>query len=391
MTTGPLSGLKVVEFAGIGPGPMCGMLLADLGAEVLRVDRLVPSGLGIERPPQFDLLNRNKRSIAVDLKHEAGVAFARALVGSSDALIEGFRPKTMERLGLGPEILRAQQPKLVYGRVTGFGQTGPLAHAAGHDLNYIALAGALHAIGREGAAPTPPLNLIGDFGGGGLLLAFGMLAALWNAQRTGQGQVVDAAMIDGAALLMTSLYGLFASGAHLGPRGTNLLDSGAPQYDVYRCADGEYVSLAPIELKFRQELVERLGLAVDPNAFDDPARWPDLKARLASLLATRTRDEWCRLLEGTDACFAPVLGPLQAPRHPHNRARATFVEVNGVVQPAPAPRFSATPTTTPRAPHSGDAAALERAAAWGVPQDEIDSLVARGIVRAGGPGSARAA
>jgi alpha-methylacyl-CoA racemase len=384
MSQGPLSGMKVVEFAGIGPGPMCGMLLADLGAEVLRVDRLAPSGLGIERPPQYDLLNRGKRAIAVDLKAAEGVAFARRLVGCSDALIEGFRPQTMERLGLGPEPCLAQHPKLVYGRVTGFGQTGPLALAAGHDLNYIALSGALHAIGRDGAPPTPPLNLVGDFGGGGLLLAFGMLAALWNTQRGGAGQVVDAAMVDGAAMLMTSLYGLLGSGMHTGPRGTNLLDSGAPHYEVFRCADGEYVSLAPIEPKFRAVLLERLGLAADAFDFDDTARWADSKSRLAAIFATRTRAHWCELLEGSDACFAPVLAPLEAPKHPHNRARSTFIDVAGVVQPAPAPRFSATPAALPRAPHTADDGALDQVRRWGIAAPELDALVQRGVVRAGG-------
>lgn len=384
MSQGPLSGMKVVEFAGIGPGPMCGMLLADLGAEVLRVDRLAPSGLGIERAPKFDLLNRGKRSIAVDLKAAEGVAFARRLVACSDALIEGFRPKTMERLGLGPEPCLAQQPKLVYGRVTGFGQTGPLALAAGHDLNYIALSGALHAIGRAGAPPTPPLNLVGDFGGGGLLLAFGMLAALWNTQRGGAGQIVDAAMVDGAAMLMTSLYGMLGSGMHNGPRGTNLLDSGAPHYEVFRCADGEYVSVAPIELKFRAVLLERLGLAPDAFDFDDRARWADSKARLAAIFETRTRAQWCDLLEGSDACFAPVLAPLEAPKHPHNQARSTFVDIGGVVQPAPAPRFSATPAALPRAPHSADEGALEQVQRWGIPASELGALVQRGFVHAGG-------
>lgn len=387
MPTGPLCGLKVVEFAGIGPGPMCGMLLADLGAEVLRVDRLLPSGLGVKRPPRFDLHSRGKRSIAVDLKQDSGVAFARDLVGCSDALIEGFRPKTMERLGLGPEICLAQQPRLVYGRVTGFGQTGPLASAAGHDLNYVALSGALHAIGRAGCAPTPPLNLVGDFGGGGLVLAFGMLAALWNVQRTGQGQVVDAAMIDGAAMLMTSMYGMLASGQHTGPRGTNLLDSGAPHYEVYRCADGEYVSVAPIEAKFRQVLLERLGLAAAALDFDDKTRWPETKARLAALFATRTRAQWCELLEGSDACFAPVLAPLEAPQHPHHQARATFVEVEGVVQPGPVPRFSATPAAVPRAPHSADDGALAQVLRWGADRARLDALVRAGVVR---PGAAQA-
>ena len=384
MSQGPLSGMKVVEFAGIGPGPMCGMLLADLGAEVLRVDRLAPSGLGIERAPKFDLLNRGKRSIAVDLKAAEGVAFARRLVACSDALIEGFRPQTMERLGLGPEPCLAQQPKLVYGRVTGFGQTGPLALAAGHDLNYIALSGALHAIGRSGAPPPPPLNLVGDFGGGGLLLAFGMLAALWNTQRGGDGQIVDAAMVDGAAMLMTSLYGMLGSGMHTGPRGTNLLDSGAPHYEVFRCADGGYVSVAPIEMKFRKVLLERMGLAADAFDFDDPARWADSKTRLAAIFETRTRAQWCDLLEGSDACFAPVLAPLEAPKHPHNQARSTFVDIGGVVQPAPAPRFSATPAALPRAPHSADDGALEQVQRWGIPASELGALVQRGLVRAGG-------
>jgi alpha-methylacyl-CoA racemase len=387
MTAGPLSGLKVVEFAGIGPGPMCGMLLADLGAEVLRLDRLVPSGLGVKRPPRLDLLNRGKRSIAVDLKQDSGVAFARQLVACSDALIEGFRPKTMERLGLGPEPCLDLQPRLVFGRVTGFGQTGPLAHAAGHDLNYVALSGALHAIGREGCAPTPPLNLLGDFGGGALVLAFGMLAALWNAQRSGKGQVVDAAMIDGAAMLMTSMYGMFANGQHLGPRGTNLLDSGAPHYEVYRCADGEFVSVAPIEAKFREVLLQRLGLPARDFDFDDVALWPETKARLAALFATRTRAQWCELLEGSDACFAPVLSPLEAPDHPHHRARATFVSVEGVVQPAPAPRFSATPATAPRAPHSADDGVLEQVKRWGIDRLQLEDLVRIGVVRAG-PASA---
>lgn len=384
MAQGPLGGMKVVEFAGIGPGPMCGMVLADLGAEVLRVDRLVPSGLGIERPPKFDLLNRGKRTMSVDLKAPEGAALARRVVACSDALIEGFRPGTMERLGLGPETCLAEHPKLVYGRVTGFGQTGHLAPAAGHDLNYIALAGALHPIGRAGTAPTPPLNLVGDFGGGGLLLAFGMLAALWHVKGGGAGQVVDAAMVDGAAMLMTSLYGLLGSGTHDGPRGTNLLDSGAPHYEVYRCADGEYVSIAPIEPKFRAVLLERLGPAAGAFDFDDVSRWGESKARLAAIFATRTQAQWCELLEGSDACFAPVLAPMQAPEHPHHRARSTFVDVAGVVQPAPAPRFSATPPGVPRAPHSADGDVLDRLRHWGVETDGLDVLVRRGLVRAGG-------
>ncbi len=385
MDKGPLAGMKVVEFAGIGPGPMCGMLLADLGAEVLRLDRLVASGLGVERPPHLDLLNRGKRTVSVDLKSAEGVAFARHVVAASDALIEGYRPGTMERLGLGPEVCLAEQPKLVYGRVTGFGQKGPLAQAAGHDLNYIALSGALHAIGREGVAPTPPLNLVGDFGGGGLMLAFGMLAALWRVQRGRPGQVVDAAMVDGAAALLTSMFGLFGAGAHLGERGTNLLDSGAPHYEVYRCADGEYVSIAPIERKFRVLLLERLGLAPDAIDFDDPSGWREYKARLADIFATRTRAQWCVLLEGSDACFAPVLSPREAHLHPHNRERETFVEIAGVRQPAPAPRFQGSPAALPRPPHSDDAAAFVQLRRWGIDQEEIDALCASGRLRAGAP------
>ncbi|MCW5656865.1 MAG: CoA transferase [Burkholderiaceae bacterium] len=382
---GPLAGLRVVEFAGIGPGPMCGMVLADLGAEVLRLDRMTPSGLGIERPPRFDLLNRGKRTLSVDLKSAEGVAFAQRVVACSDALVEGFRPGTMERLGLGPEPCLARHPKLVYGRVTGFGQSGPLAHAAGHDLNYIALSGALHAIGRAGGPPTPPLNLVGDFAGGGLLLAFGMLAALWNVQRGGAGQVVDAAMVDGAAMLMTSLFGLHASGTHDGPRGTNLLDSGAPHYEVYRCADGEYVSVAPVEAKFRAVLLERLGMPAGAIDFDDSARWPEAKARLAAIFATRTRAQWCERLEGSDACFAPVLGPLEAHEHAHNQARATFIEPGGVRQPAPAPRFVGTPTGEPRQAHADDTAAFEQLRRWGVAAADIDTLAASGRLRQGGP------
>lgn len=387
MGAGPLFGLKIVEFAGIGPGPMCGMLLADLGAEVLRIDRMVASGLGIRRAPEFDLLNRGKRTVSLDLKSAEGVSFARRVVAAGDGLIEGFRPGTMERLGLGPEECLADNPRLVYGRVTGFGQTGPLAQAAGHDLNYIALSGVLHAIGRQGAAPTPPLNLVGDFGGGGLMLAHGMLAALWCVQRGGPGQVVDAAMVDGAAALMTSMFGLYGAGAHLRDRGTNLLDSGAPHYDVYRCADGEYVSVAPIERKFRSVLLERLGVAEDEFDFDDPRRWRDDKARLAAIFATRTRQQWCELLEGSDACFAPVLAPQEAYTHAHNRARETFVEIAGVRQPSPAPRFQATPATRPRPPHTDDACAFEQLRNWGVEPGMIESLAGSGLLRAGGPAS----
>jgi len=375
---GPLAGIKVVEFVGIGPGPMCGMLLADLGAEVLRVDRTTPSGLGIERPERFDLLLRGKRSIAVDLKQPAGLALARALLGRADACIEGFRPGTMERSGLGPDECLRDNARLVYGRVTGFGQTGPLASAAGHDLNYIALAGALHAFGRAGAAPTPPLNLLGDYAGGALLLAFGIVCALLSARQSGRGQVVDAAMIDGAAALMTPFFGLLAAGLHDGPRGTNLLDSGAPFYEVYACADGEYVSIAPIEAKFRSVLVERLaaaGVATDGLAdFDDRARWPELRRRFAAIFATRTRAEWCAVLEGSDACFAPVLAPREVAGHRHHVERATFVRIDGIDQPAPAPRFSATPAALPTGPRPGEDG-RDVALAWGVDRADVEAAL----------------
>ncbi len=371
---GPLAGLRVVEFVGVGPGPLCGMLLADLGAQVLRFDRIEPSGLGIERPPQFDLLLRGKRTLKADLKSPEGVRLSRELARHADALIEGFRPQTMERLGLGPDECLKDNPRLAYGRVTGFGQEGPLARAAGHDLNYIALAGALHAIGRADAPPTPPLNLLGDYAGGAMLLAMGLLAAILHARATGQGQVVDAAMIDGVNTLMTPFYGLLAAGLHDGPRGTNLLDSGAPYYEVYRCSDGEYVSIAPIEKKFRAVLLDKLrAVGADVEGlpdFDERARWPELRARFARIFAARTRDDWCKALEGTDGCFAPVLALSEAPRHPHHLARCSFIEVGGIPQPAPAPRFSATPAERPTPPaEPGDA--HQWALAWGVPPDAL--------------------
>lgn len=370
--SGPLAGIKVLEIAGIGPGPMCGMLLADLGAEVLRLDRVDDGGVGIERPTRFDLPQRGKSRLRVDLKQPAGARLALLLASRADVLIEGFRPGTMERLGLGPDVCLKSNPRLVYGRVTGFGQTGPLAGSAGHDLNFIALSGVLHTIGRKDAAPTPPLNLLGDYAGGAMLLALGVVSAVLSARQTGCGQVVDAAMIDGAALLMTPHYGLQAAGLHNGPRGTNLLDTGAPHYDVYLCKDGEYVSVAPVEPKFRQVLLERLGLAVDdlPD-FNDRTQWPAAKARLATIFSGKTRAQWCELLEGSDACFAPVLSPLEASQHPHNVARNTFIEIDGVTQPAPAPRFSGTPTARPDPPQPAGASTLDWTFAWGVSNDEL--------------------
>ena len=378
---GPLHGLKIIELAGIGPCPMCAMLLAELGADVVRVDRVTDSGLGIDMAPEYHLLNRSRPSIAVDLKHPGGVETVLRLVDGAEALIEGFRPGVTERLGLGPEDCAARNPRLVYGRVTGWGQEGPLARAAGHDLNYIALTGALDAIGRRGGPPTPPLNLVGDYGGGALYLALGVVAALYEARESGQGQTVDAAMIDGAASLMTSAYALRAAGISDGPRGENVLDSGAHFYDVYETSDGRYISIAPVEPKFYAELLDRIGLEPDDAPHSaNRADWPASKARLAALFRTRTRDEWRDILEGTDACFAPVLGMDEAHRHPHNAARGTFVERDGIVQPNAAPRFDRTPGAircSPPAPGSGTGAVL---ADWGFTSAEIDVLAARGVI-----------
>jgi alpha-methylacyl-CoA racemase len=378
---GPLAGFRIVEMAGIGPAPMCAMLLADLGATVLRIDRQQPSGLGLPGDARFNIMNRSRHAIAVDLKQPEGVALVLRLVGAADALIEGFRPGVMERLGLGPEPCLARNPKLVYGRMTGWGQTGPLAEAAGHDLNYIALAGVLHSIGRAGQPPTPPLNLVGDFGGGALYLAFGLTCGLLEAQRSGKGQVVDAAMVDGAASLMTMFYALHAAGSFTAARGENALDSGAFFYDVYECADGKYVSVVPIEEKFLEEFLRRME--IDPAEMPpkmDRRRWPEAKAKLAARFKRKTRDEWCRLLEGSDACFAPVLSLAEAPSHPHNLARQSFVELDGIVQPSPAPRFSRTPAGRPTPPEVPGERGITSLAQWGLPPAEIASLKQSGAL-----------
>jgi crotonobetainyl-CoA:carnitine CoA-transferase CaiB-like acyl-CoA transferase len=369
---GPLAGIKVVEFAGIGPGPMCAMLLADQGAEVLRIDRPEPSGLGLQRPLRYNLLLRGRRSLALDLKKAEGREAALALVERADALIEGFRPGVMERLGLGPEACLARNPRLVYGRVTGWGQEGPLAQAAGHDINYIALVGALDAIGRAGQPPTPPLNLLGDYAGGALYLAFGVLAGIIEAQHSGKGQVVDAAMIDGVASLMTAWQGSLAGGIARPERGTNHTDGGAHFYDAYECADGNWISVAAIEGKFYAELLRHLG--IEPASLPpqmERAGWPDAKARLAALFKTRTRAQWCELLEGSDACFAPVLRLDEAARHPHNAARGTYIEIDGVVQPAPAPRFSRSVAAPPIPPQPTDNDTAELALAGWLSPAEI--------------------
>ncbi len=347
-TAGPLAGLRVVELAGIGPGPFAAMLLADLGAEVIRIDR---PGETARLAPERDATRRGRRSLTLDLKCAAAVAVLLRLVETADALIEGFRPGVAERLGFGPEICLARNPRLVYGRMTGFGQSGPLAEAAGHDLNYIALAGVAHGIGRAEAPPVPPLNLVGDYGGGAMFLVVGVLAALLERTRSGSGQVVDAAMAEGAALLMTPFYALHAAGLWQDRRAANLLDGGAPFYDTYATADGKYLSIAALEPKFFAELARRIGL---DDAFVkgqyDQALWPALRAALTAIIATRSRETWAKILEGTDACALGVLSLAEAPLHPHHRARGSFIEINGVTQPAPAPRFSRTPPAPPRPP-----------------------------------------
>lgn len=380
---GPLTGYRIVELAGIGPGPFAGMMLSDMGAEVLRVDRAAAAG-GSGRRPSGDVLGRGRRSIAVDLKTAEGRDTVLRLAESADALIEGFRPGVTERLGIGPDECLARNPKLVYGRMTGWGQTGPYAPTAGHDINYIALSGTLGLIGRKGERPVPPLNLVGDFGGGGMFLAFGIVCGILEASRSGQGQVIDAAMVDGAAVLAGMMYGLKAVGAW-GERGTNLLDTGAWFYDVYETADGEYISLGSIEPQFLAEMLRLTGLADDGNGAlpdqNDRSTWPAMKDRLAALVKTRTRDEWCRLLEGSDACFAPVLSPDEAVSHPHNVERGTFTEVDGIVQPAPAPRFSRTiPAVAGPPPRPGehtDSALAD----WGFSESEIAKLREAGAIR----------
>ncbi len=358
---GPLDGVKVIEVAGIGPGPFVAMLLADMGADVIRVDRADRAAGGDPSAPPVDVLNRGRRSVAIDLKSPAGVEVLLELVDRADALVEGFRPGVTERLGFGPDVCLERNPRLVYGRMTGWGQEGPYAHTAGHDINYIALSGVLAHLGRAGEPPTPPINLVGDFGGGAMLLAFGLVCGLLEAQRSGEGQVVDAAMVDGSALLMTMMWAFTAMGIWNEERGANLLDTGAHFYDTYRCSDGEYVSIGSIESQFYAQLVELTGLAEDyasrgeelPHQMDR-ARWGELRERLSAIFATRTRDEWCEVMEGTDVCFAPVLTMSEARRHPHNVERGTFVEVAGIPQPAPAPRFSRTPGGIQRPPsHEG--------------------------------------
>jgi len=382
--SGPLKGLKVIEMVGIGPCPFAAMMLADMGADVIRIDRKPDPDAANPYPilgTKFDVMARGRRSLALDLKDPRARQLVLDLIAKADVLVEGFRPGVMERLGLGPDACLDRNPRLVYGRVTGWGQTGPLAQAAGHDLNYVALSGMLHAMGRADSPPVPPLNLVGDFGGGAMMLAFGVMCAAWEAKSSGKGQVVDAAMTDGAALLGAMMYGMRAFGSWSDERGANLLDGGAPFYDCYACADGKFISIGAIEPQFYAQLLALSGVE-DPQFRKQwrQADWPELKRKFAALFATRTRSEWCALLEGTDVCFAPVLDMAEAPRHPHNAARATFVERDGVTQPAPAPRFSRTEAGI-GAPASGpgqDGAAV--LGDWGWSATSVEALRRAGVV-----------
>ena len=378
---GPLAGTKIVELAGIGPAPYGAMLLADLGADVVRIDRAANVVGGDPGSPPGDLLSRGRRSVGVDLKDGDGVAAVLDLVAGADVLVEGFRPGVMERLGLGPDVCLGRNPALVYARMTGWGQEGPYAHAAGHDINYIALAGALEPMGRAGQQPTPPINLIGDFGGGGMLLAFGVCAALLEARRSGQGQVIDAAMVDGAASLMTMTWSFRAMGMWDDERGTNMLDTGAHFYDTYETADAKYVSIGSIEPQFYAELLRLTGIEAGDLPYQhDKSQWPALKERFAEVFRQKTRDEWCELMEGTDVCFAPVLAMAEAPEHPHIAERATFTEVAGVTQPAPAPRFSRTPGTIERPPPHAGQHTDEVLTEWGVSPERIGELRSSGAI-----------
>ncbi len=375
MGQGPLSGLKVIEFAGIGPGPFCGMLLSDLGADVVRIDRK-----GAGRASKTDVTARGRRSIALDLKSPAAVEACLRLMEKADIVFEGFRPGVMERLGLGPDVALARNPRLVFGRMTGWGQTGPYAKAAGHDMNYIAITGALHAIGTADQ-PIPPLNLVGDFGGGALYLAYGLMAGVIHARATGQGQVIDCAMSDGAASLMAMFYGMKAAGVWTDDRRSNLLDGGAHFYDTYQCADGGWISLGSIEPQFYALMLEKTGIT-DPDFKSqmDRGLWPSLHDRLAKVIALKTRDEWCEIMDASDVCFAPVLSLEEAPKHPHNVARQTFVEVEGVMQPAPAPRFSETPGAIAGPPPTIGANNTDALRDWGFNSAEIESLQSAGAL-----------
>lgn len=376
---GPLKGVRIVEFAGIGPGPFCAMMLSDMGAEIIRIDRktAVPRYADFK----FDVLNRGRRSAAIDLKNPEGKNTALRLADQADALLEGFRPGVMERLGLGPDVCLARNPRLVYGRMTGWGQDGPMALAAGHDINYISLSGALHAVGEHGGKPVPPLNLIGDYGGGGMFLAFGVVCGLFEARQSGQGQVVDASMVDGSAALMASAFGLWSSGVWKDQRGTNILDTGSHFYNTYETADGEFISVGSIEPQFYQLLLKHTGIT--DQDFQDQMnrdRWPELKQRLSEVFRTKTRDEWCDIMMGTDVCFAPVLSLEEVAHQPHNVERNTFVKINGVTQPSPAPRFSRTREAIQSPPPNPGEHTEEALKDWGFSPDEIEGLRSSGVI-----------
>ena len=379
---GPLKGVKVLEIASIGPGPFAAMMLSDMGAEVLRIDRVIQDSEVDLNKVDKDILNRGRKSVGVDLKNPTGVKVVLRLAERSDVLIEGFRPGVMERLGLGPEGCLKRNPRLVYGRVTGWGQEGPLARTAGHDINYIALAGVLGAIGRVDQPPVPPLNLLGDFGGGGMFLAFGVVCALVERVTSGRGQVVDAAMVDGAAILMTMIHGLRAMGNWNQERGTNLLDTGAPFYETYECRDGKYISVGSIEPQFYDLLIELTGLEGEelPDQ-NDQATWPALKDRVAKVFKSKTQEEWCEVMEGTDVCFAPVLSMAEAPEHPHLKYRGTFIEVADITQPAPAPRFSRTPPEISRPPPQPGQHTEEALREWGFTAEEVVELREREAIK----------
>jgi alpha-methylacyl-CoA racemase len=379
---GPLQGYRIIEIAGIGPGPFASMMLADMGAEVIRVDRAqsvrsAPSG------PTGDVLTRGRRSVGIDLKHADGVAALLDLVEKADGLVEGFRPGVMERLGIGPDVCQARNPRLVFGRMTGWGQDGPYAQAAGHDINYISLAGTLAHIGRAGEAPVPPLNLVGDFGGGGMLMAYGIVCGLLEAQKSGKGQVIDCAMVDGSAALMAMFWSFRKGGFDETRRGVNLLDTGSHFYDAYECADGGYISVGSIEPQFYSELLRLTGLSDDPEFAKqmDQSRWPHLKERLREIFRSKTRAEWCTIMEHTDVCFAPVLTMAEAAEHPHNKARSSFVEVDGTLQPVPAPRFSrTTPEIVRGGAHPGQHTA-EVLTDWGLAPSHVEKLIETGAVK----------
>ena len=384
---GPLQGVRIVELAGIGPGPLCGMMLADLGADVLRIDRKNPvthyAGQKFDsyNPGRYGVLNRGKQSVTVDLKKPEGIDTALRLIDRADALIDPFRPGVMEKLGLGPEVCLKRNPRLVFGRMTGFGQDGPLAMAAGHDLNYIGLSGALHIIGRPGEKPVPPINYVGDYGGGACMLALGIAAALFEARGSGQGQVIDCAMSEGSGLLASMMYGMYAQGSWM-PKGQNRIDGGAHFYDVYECSDGKFITIACAEPQFYNLLLDLLGIHDEDIRKErmDPARWPEFKARFEAVFKTRTRDEWSALLEGTDVCYAPMLDFAEAPKHPHNVARGAFIEIDGVTQPAPAPRFSRTRSEVRGRPPEAGENNREALEAWGFAVAEVDALISGGVV-----------